>query len=260
MALALMNEAEMMYRQFQQQERDRRELQRLRDRGDWPRGGQGQQQMSNSTGWINSLSGLAGMGASSAAAWGEIFGESPAIADTPRPVPAKPSTKMLDVIDAPEMDMDNVRVGLAVEVEDLLGYSALRKDVKAPSKLQRILAALEIEVYGDEKVAEYKQKMQAHFQGKADNADRERIQKTRGRGRMTQTVVNWRLVSLSSYKKPVPEHVLRKCVQIKKAAPEATFHVDELVEETRTLDPFMVVRLGEDTAVIEVWDEPTFEE
>jgi len=245
MALALMNEAERMYRQFQEEERNRRTMMRERER-------------MRELDPMNYLGISLNSYPSSFGGWSTIPGE--AIADKPKTVPAKPSTKMLDVVETPEMDMDNARVGLAVEVEDLLGYSALRKDVKAPSKLQRVLAELEIEVYADEKVAEYKQKMQAHFQTKADNADRKRIQETRGMGRRTQTVVSWKLVDLAKYGKPVPEHVLRKCVQIKKAAPEATFHVDELVEETRTLDPFMIVKLGDDKAVIEVWDEPTFEE
>jgi len=184
-------------------------------------------------------------------------GIGPSFADKPKPVPAKPTTALLEHIEIPELGSGG-RVDLALEVEDLLGYSALRKDAKAPSKLERILQALEIDIYKPEKVLEYKGKMKEHFQAKADNADRLRIQKT-GFSK-TQTVVSWKMVRLDKYTKPVPEHVLRKCVQIKKAAPEAEFYVDELVEETRTLDPFMVVSLGADKAVFEVWDEPEFEE
>jgi hypothetical protein len=190
-------------------------------------------------------------------AWNMMRPDGPSIPDKPKPVPAKPTTEMLETMEF-ALAGEGGRVDLALEVEDLLGYNVLRKDAKAPSRMERVLQSLEIDCYKQEKVDEYKKKMQAHFQAKAENEDRLEIQKT-GFSRKV-TVVSWKMVRLDKYTKPVPEHVLRKCVQIKRAAPDAEFFVDELVEEKRTLDPFMVVKLGEDKAVFEVWDEPEFEE
>jgi hypothetical protein len=171
------------------------------------------------------------------------------------PVPDKPSTDILTAMAAPELVEGDARQALAVEVEDVLGYTPLRRDAKAPSRLQRVLTELQIEAFDPEKVAEYKKKMRLHFQTIEDNRLAKDPFST------TRTEVQWHMKSLTGYTKPVPEFVLRKCVTIKQAMPDATFHVDELIETRRnvTFDPFLVVNLGEDQAVIEVWDELEFE-
>lgn len=171
------------------------------------------------------------------------------------PIPDKPSTDMLKAMAAPELVEGDSRQALAIEAEDLLGYTPLRKDAGAPTKLQRLLSELEITPFEITTVIEYKDKMHAHFQAKAEERDRKQ---PNAWVRYT-TEVKWADVPLASYGKPVPEFVIRKCLEIKKHAPEATFFVDELREERHTLDPFMVVVLGGERAYIEVWDEPEFE-
>jgi hypothetical protein len=173
-------------------------------------------------------------------------------------IPDKPSTDMLRALHAPEVTGDS-RQALAIEVEDLLGYTPLRKDARAPSKLQRLLAELEIAAFDPATVTAYKDRMLAHFGARAE-------QKSSHWGVISIIDVRWRTSSLHAYAKPVPEFVLRKCLQIKKREPAAAFFVDELVEVHRTLDPFLVVTLGGDLplpgadfAHIEVWDEPEFE-
>lgn len=172
-------------------------------------------------------------------------------------IPDKPSTTMLAVMPATEVDLQDERVSLALQVEDILGYTPLRKDVKAPSRLHRALAEMEIDVYKIETVGQYKEKMRAHFQAKIDSergGDRRTVM-----GEMYYIEVTWIQVGLKGYAKPVPEHVLAKCIQIKQSLPEANFVVDELVEQKRTLDPFMYVEMNGEKAYFEVWDEPEFE-
>jgi hypothetical protein len=189
------------------------------------------------------------------------MGWSPIESNKTRAIPDKPATSMLKTQEVAEADLSNSRVGLAIEVEDILGYTPLRTDVKAPSRLERALSELEIETFKQETVDAYKKQMRDHFYGKAQERDLER---SIGRQQYNPmgyyvTEVSWQRVDLGTYKQPVPEHILRKCVQIKKAIPEATFQVDELKENSRVVDPFMVVTLGSESLYFEVWDEPKFE-
>ena len=184
-------------------------------------------------------------------------------------VPDKPSTDTLRAMQTPELKEGDTRQALAVQVEDLLGYTPLRKDAGAPSRLQRLLRELDITPFDPATVEEYKHRMRAHFLAKIDADPEVKFFDMRTGGLVSganaarhmraERYVEWRMELLNDYRKPVPEFVLRKCVQIKQAAPEAKFLVNELREERRTLDPFLVVRLGEDVAWIEVWDEPEFE-
>ena len=189
-------------------------------------------------------------------------------------IPEKPSTSMLKAMAAPELAL-NARQEFALQVEDLLGYTPLRKDAGAPSKLRRLLAELEIEAFDQATVDEYKRGMQAHFQALAKQKDEAANDEVLNRIntsadpwgtfqavaslRLQSTRVTWKPVRLEEYSKPVPTFVLNKCMQIKQRAPDAVFLVDELCENTRMIDPFLVVELGGDRAAIEVWDEPEFE-
>jgi hypothetical protein len=77
--------------------------------------------------------------------------------------------------------------------------------------------------------------------------------------------VRWRATPISAYKKPIPEFVLNKAVQIAEKCPKAEFTIEELQVERyqriqRTLpDPFLVAKLGSESFFVEVWDEPLFE-
>lgn len=76
----------------------------------------------------------------------------------------------------------------------------------------------------------------------------------------------WRETSLGSYNSQVPEHIVYKAVQIKEVCPTASFVVHHLVDcvEERparmTSDPFLEVRLGNESYFIDVWDEKDFVE
>jgi hypothetical protein len=141
---------------------------------------------------------------------------------------------------------------LAVEAEDLLGYTPLAERVGASSALRRTLAALDIEILDQASVDKYKAQMVGHY---------ESYQKMQ--------MPTWRLHKLEDYAMPIPQFVLRKAVDIKKALPMVRFYVDQLA-----VDPFLIVSmdalkdpfynttsrcLDDDSAYIEVWDEPKFE-
>jgi hypothetical protein len=151
-----------------------------------------------------------------------------------------------------ELTLDEPRRALAVEAEDLLGYAPLAREVKAPGRLRRALAKLEIEVLDEASVDAYKTQMVQHYWSHKKMSD-----------------PTWRLTKLREYKQPVPEYVLAKAVSIKRELPEAEFYIDQLA-----VDPFLIVSLGpvkdswtnckrafdpETQAYVEVWDEPKFE-
>jgi hypothetical protein len=156
----------------------------------------------------------------------------------------------LDALTSAEADL---RRALAAEAEALLGYAPLARDVRAPGRLCRALAALDISVLDQAAVDAYKRQMVEHYA-------------TYGK----MAAPTWRLKPLRGYAQPVPEHVLAKAVAIKKELPEAEFYVDQLA-----VDPFLVVTVAplpdpavnrptraldpETAAYVEVWDEPKFE-
>jgi len=141
---------------------------------------------------------------------------------------------------------------LAVEAEDLLGYTPLAERVGASSALRRALASLGIEILDQVSVDKYKACMVSHYESHQKMA-----------------MPTWRLHKLEDYAMPVPQFVLRKAVEIKKALPACRFYVDQLA-----VDPFLIVSmdalkdpfhnvpsrcLDDDSAYIEVWEEPKFE-
>lgn len=69
----------------------------------------------------------------------------------------------------------------------------------------------------------------------------------------------WRMTPLRDYGSPVPKPVLDLAVQLKKRLPKARFHVHELVQQERVLDPFLAVTYAETTYFIAAWDEPEFD-
>jgi hypothetical protein len=169
----------------------------------------------------------------------------------------EPSRSMLQraPVDVENLNLDDPRQKLATEAESLLGYTPLRVELRTPGTLKRVLAQLEMEVLAPESVTAYKKQMAAHYETA---------------GKMAQPT--WRLTKLKDYKKPVPEFVLQKAVEIKKLLPEAEFYVEQLA-----VDPFLIVTLApltdyvssiqtlnrgldpETSAYVEVWSEPKFE-
>lgn len=71
----------------------------------------------------------------------------------------------------------------------------------------------------------------------------------------------WSMTEIEKYSEPIPEFVLNKAIQIKRACPDVAVFVEWLNDHP---DPFLVVRLGTETRnaelyYIEAWDEPRFE-
>ncbi len=165
--------------------------------------------------------------------------------------PSREMLKRVEVV-AAELDLTDPRKKLAAEAEALLGYTPLRKELRTPGTLRRVLAKLEIAVLDEESVNEYKGQMAAHY-----STHRKMKSPT------------WRLTRLRDYQAPVPEFVLAKAVEIKRELPEAEFYIDQLA-----VDPFLIVSLlplvdyvtnhrreldQETAAYVEVWAEPKFE-
>lgn len=167
----------------------------------------------------------------------------------------EPSRTMLRrvPVEVQDLDLSDPRKKLAAEVEDLLGYTPLRKELRTPGTLLRVLAKLEIAILEQASVDKYKAQMVEHYRTANKMAD-----------------PTWRLTPLKHYTQPVPEFVLQKAVEIKRELPEAEFYIDQLA-----VDPFLLVSLQsipdynrntpsrkldpETAAYVEVWAEPRFE-
>ena len=73
---------------------------------------------------------------------------------------------------------------------------------------------------------------------------------------LSSSSLEWQKTKLSVYRGEIPEFVLRKAIQIKKATPGfLEFFVEHIGKE----DPFLIVRFLEKEYYVEVWDEPKFE-
>lgn len=141
---------------------------------------------------------------------------------------------------------------LAAKSKALLEYDLLADRTEADIEpLAEILARLGIEVLDREAVEQYKLRKsrpdvdEALVEDEEDTDDESRDNRQ----------YEWANTSISSFRRPIPERVLAKCVQIKEASPSAEFRVHYL---KRDLDPFMEVRKGDEHFYIEVWDEPNF--
>jgi hypothetical protein len=152
---------------------------------------------------------------------------------------------------------------LAAEAESVLGYKVLasvaEKQEKKLGILAKALGTLEIQPFRDEDVKAYCAERRTaanlaalqEFLARADCANDSYFS------------LDWRKEKISEYRLPVPEFVLNKAVQIKKACPEAELWIESLKR-----DPFLVVTIPDSSNswaspleefYIEVWDEPKFE-
>jgi hypothetical protein len=153
---------------------------------------------------------------------------------------------------------------LAKEAEALLGYGVLRRKLKIAGRLGEVLALLDIEPLNSVAVEKYKADMvlwrMKQLQGSSLGMATNRRYDLDDFGRRYVMDVAWRRVALGKCKEEVPLFALRKAVQVKKACPEAILEVDELMEEKKLIDPFLLARLDDETYYLEVWKEPKFEE
>ena len=185
--------------------------------------------------------------------WGHDF---LAVDDLSKAPHSEPNRKKIPRLGVALADEDEGENALAKEAEALLGYNVLRRKLKLPGKLGEVLVCLDIEPLNSEAVEKYKADMV--LWRKKENAERIGMQVQFGR--RTVIEVSWRRILLSACKEEVPLFALRKAVQVKKACPEAILEVDELIEEKKLIDPFLVARLDDETYYLEVWKEPKFEE
>jgi hypothetical protein len=70
----------------------------------------------------------------------------------------------------------------------------------------------------------------------------------------------WKSKSLTGYVGEVPGFALETAQEVKMRCAEAIFHIEELVENKRVIDPFLVAELGDERYYLEVWDEPSFDQ
>lgn len=82
-----------------------------------------------------------------------------------------------------------------------------------------------------------------------------------------RTVTKWTRTNIGSFPGPIPDHVLQKAIEVKKAHSDLYLCIDYLTstteESVRLPDPFLVVTDHEKEYYIEQWDErdfPTLEE
>lgn len=78
-------------------------------------------------------------------------------------------------------------------------------------------------------------------------------------GRATKYPGSWKVTPLKGYAEPVPEFVLHQAIKLKEGLPDAEFFVHQFVQNEKVLDPFLVVRHGDEEHFIAVWNEPKFE-
>jgi hypothetical protein len=151
-------------------------------------------------------------------------------------------------------------VGLASEAKEVLGYSVLSQAISEPTEhtaLEIALASCGIEVLNAEDVATYQRELLIE---RTSAMLQEWLKNPTG----TFIGPSWDKTKIEQYREPIPEFVLNKAIQIKKAMPEVRIYIQHLSEHP---DPFLVVAtkhknyeiLDEQELWIEVWEEPKFE-
>lgn len=141
---------------------------------------------------------------------------------------------------------------LADEAAVVLGYSAQGQTVVEAGQLATALADLDIEVLNEREVLTYQFEQLA----------RESIKRI---GDAYTSLKNgwrndlaWTAQPIDKFTSPIPDYVLNKAIQIKKALPEV-----ELLVESLGVDPFLIARLKKSSYdyegyYVEVWDETSF--
>lgn len=151
-----------------------------------------------------------------------------------KPVPVAPSGE----------PVKEERRKLAAEAKALLGYGTLSDN----------LTQLEIDAANKCRVAECFTKLGIEPLDRA-KVDAYKAQKVREAS--TGYINNWTRCALNKYARPVPEFALSRAIEIKREIPDVTFEIEELV--TQRIDPFLIMRYGNEVHYLDVWDEPGFE-
>ena len=70
----------------------------------------------------------------------------------------------------------------------------------------------------------------------------------------------WQLASFWEHQGKMPGYALETAGEIRMRCPDAYLYVEELVQNNRVIDPFLVVKLGTERYYVEVWDEPDYDQ
>ena len=162
----------------------------------------------------------------------------------------------------PVLTVTEVSTALADEAAEVLGYKRLKEEHAEPaSPLRAELAKLQIEVLKDASVKRYQlERLKEHATEKFN----EWLQRATVEDMTTINLPSWRHRKIEEYTEPIPEFVLNKAIQIKKAIPEAVILVESLEDYP---DPFLIVAtrnpsytyVYKEQVYVEVWEEPKFE-
>lgn len=171
---------------------------------------------------------------------------------------------------AATVKIDDVLSSLADEAKELFGYDVLAQKVATleseETALQSAMKRLDIEILNRSDVLSYKKERMVERSAERfkdwakEISTKERIYSFDGfRGSA------WIRRKLEEYKQPIPEFVLAKAVQIRRAVPDCMIWVESLEDHP---DPFLVVTAPDaknewddpaETYYVEVWGEPKFE-
>jgi hypothetical protein len=163
-------------------------------------------------------------------------------------------------------------LSLAADAEVILGYSLLRNSLDAPAdtpRLAQVLAELGIEVLNKADVLDYmRERLCDRTLELLDEWQKSNPAALGSWGYGANfSGPSWEATPIDKYREAIPEFVVNKAVQIKRALPEAEIFIRHLTEDK---DPFLEVTLGKATDYdadrngseryfVEVWEEPKFE-
>ena len=152
--------------------------------------------------------------------------------------------------------------GLADEAAAVLGYARPTLAPSPMTRLRAVLAHLDIEVLDGRAVERYQleKQFEAERRTLASEHANEMWESSQYFGHERYPSHSWSQVPLSAYVGDVPDYVINKALQIKKALPEVEFLVQRL---GTTPDPFLIARVKftayqYEAYYVEVWDEPDF--
>lgn len=171
----------------------------------------------------------------------------------------------------PTLGNDEV-LTLAADAEIVLGYNVLQNSLTAPPEIPRLAAALAelgIEILNKSDVVIYMQERLVdrtlEIYDEWQKAKPEPLS-VWGYGQ-SFSGPSWEATPIAKYREAVPEFVVNKAVQIKRAVPECEIFIRHLTEDK---DPFLEITLGKaseynsdrngsERYFVEVWEEPKFE-
>lgn len=157
-----------------------------------------------------------------------------------------PRVKLQGAVEAPE----NM---LADDAATLLGYKAGTRTVVKVTPLAAALAELDIEPLEWRAVRRYQ------FEAAAAANTARLAEVTDPDFQDWRSELEWTRTPISKYAEPIPDYVLNKAIQIKRALPDVEIIVEALQQNP---DPFLIVRVKDgyryEGYYVEVWDERSF--